>query len=189
MRAIDPPWRVMAIVSVALAMVAQDPEQFSLMSVEAGKSGSKLRGKTMMPKGFGFELHPELRGWCAENGYPAPNQQTYAMAAFIDYATTRGEKYKDWAATFRTWARNEIAYRKYPPDPVWPPGHPGAPISPDGGMRMNGSRAFGNLRRGGMTGMTKGEAALDHNRAVMDAAGDRLGGPLAAAGVRPVHRG
>ena len=40
-------------------------------------------------EGFGFEAHPELRAWCAENGYPAPNQQRYIMEGYIDWAVKR----------------------------------------------------------------------------------------------------
>ena len=163
--------------TVALAMVAQDPEQFSLMSVEAGKTGSKLRGKTLLPKGFGFDSHPELRPWCGDNGYPAPNQQTFVMAAFVDWTTSRGDKYKDWASTFRTWARNEISYRKYPPPPEWPVGHPG--VTGQMVQRMPGGpgAAFAGLSRSRTAPATRGEQALDHNRSLMGA-----GRPMAPRG-------
>lgn len=162
--------------TVALAMVAQDPEQFSLMSVEAGKAGSKLKGKTLLPKGFGFDAHPEMRAWCFENDYPAPNQQRWVMEKFIDYAMARGDKQKDWVRTFYTYARNEISYGRPAPPPVWPEGTnpvaggvtgPVAPVPTGNGQSRN---TFAGLQRSRSPMPTRGEQALDHNRSVMEQA-------------------
>lgn len=160
--------------TVSLAMVGQDPEQFSLLSVEAGKAGSKIRGKCQLPKGFGFEAHPELRNWCFENQYPAPNQQKNIMDKFLDYAAGRGEKQKDWPATFRTYARKEIEYGRMPPPPQWPDGHPSANSVPQPPPTFPGrSNAFTGLNRGGTRAFqSKGEQAADHNQSVMAAARD-----------------
>ena len=161
--------------TVSLAVVAQDPEQFSL--IDGGKSSSKLKGKTLIPKGFGLDSHPGMRAWCFENGYPAPNQQKWLMEKFIDYAVARDDKQKDWVRTFYTYARNELAYRKYPPDPIWPEGVlpmaggstvPGA-VTPIGIVPSRNT--FANLARARPSTMpSRGEQALDHNRSVMDTA-------------------
>ena len=160
--------------SVALAMVSQDPEQFSLKSVEAGKANSKLRGKHLIPKNFGFDSHPELRSWCLENGYPAPNQQRFILEKFVDFAVMGAHKYADWAATFRNYARNEFAYNKLPPVAEWPAGHPALlqPAQPPTMVAAAAPKtAFANLARGRTTmpAQTRGEAALEHNRGMMSA--------------------
>lgn len=150
----------------AAAMVAQDPEQFSLMSMEAVGT-KKPRGKTLMPKGFGYDMFPALREWAGKNGCPAPNQQAWLMERFIDYCNGRSEKFKDWEAGFRTWASNEMGkFRHSPPPPVWGSEGPPAgfesipPVAPRTGFGNSG--AFSGLAR-----RSRGEVALDHNSAVL----------------------
>jgi hypothetical protein len=102
--------------ALAHAMASQDPESFSLINLDAA-SKKAPRGKTLIPRTFGFETcKDDLRGWCSSNGYPTDEDQIYIMERFLDYANGRGDKQKDWGATFRTYARNEIAsYKRFPP--------------------------------------------------------------------------
>jgi hypothetical protein len=157
--------------AMAVAMAAQDPDQFSLMNVEAGTK--KPRGRTMLPKGFGYDAHPGLRPWAAENGYPAPNQQDYIMEKFIDYASGRGEKYKDWPATFRDYARNEISrFNRRPPPPQWANDSPVQPQS-NGHANAGKPSPFAGLSRG-RGPLSRGEMAAEHNATMLDQAEQML---------------
>lgn len=150
--------------SVALAMTAQDPEQFSLVSVEASRKASKVKGKTRIPKDFGFEQNPELRVWCAANGLAAPNQQRYIMEKFCDDAASKAFMYKDWSGAFRNYARNEtVAYSRGIPAPVWAEGDPrGLQLeSPLRIVRPNG--VPGGFANNGLRSPSRHELATAHN--------------------------
>lgn len=158
--------------ALATAMAAQDPEQFGIASVEA--TTKRPRGMTMLPKGFGYMMFPDLRGWAAENGYMQDFQQDEIMDKFIDFATARGDKQKDWVAAFRNYARNEISrFRRYPSNVP--------PMAPQrqqqlGGMGVEQSGAVkpgafaGLQRRTAMPGvpMSKGDQIAANNLAKLE---------------------
>jgi hypothetical protein len=140
--------------ALAAAMALQDPEGFALVSVET--AGSKARGRRALPRQFGFESNPDLRDWCAQNGYPTPQDQDWVMAGFVDYSLARNELSKDWAAAFRLWATKEISYGRLPPS-LRVGAQAGLPLSqgsafagltarnqsPGERARMNNAAAFG----------------------------------------------
>jgi len=102
-------------IQLSMAMTMQDPDQFSLIAPEAA-AGRKPRGKTALPKLFGFEAHPNLREWLAnEVSYPHPADQDWFMTAFKDFSSARDDRHKDWPSAFRNWVRNSISYKKVPP--------------------------------------------------------------------------
>lgn len=94
--------------TLSAAMTIQDPEHFALVAPEAARGTA--RGKRSLPRGFGYEMFPQLRHWCAAQGYPRSQDQDWVMSRFIDYATARGEHAKDWCAAFRLWAAREFSY-------------------------------------------------------------------------------
>lgn len=99
---------------LAAAMAVQDPERFALVGTESARA-STARGRRTLPRGFGFEMHPELREWCAVHGYPTPEDQDWVMEGFLNYIQARNEVAKDWAAKFREWAQREITFGRLPP--------------------------------------------------------------------------
>lgn len=98
---------------LAAAMAQQDPERFSMVVTETARSG--VRGRRSLPKGFGFQMFPDLRDWCAGHGYPTTEDQDWAMEAFIDFSQARNDQAKDWAAQFKVWAAKELSYGRVPP--------------------------------------------------------------------------
>lgn len=104
--------------ALSVAMSTQDPANLGLVNTEA--AGRKIpRGKSALPRGFGYDsIADDLRGWCLTHGYPTLEDQQYIMEKFIDYAKSRDERNKDWSAAFRTWATNEISFRRFPPSYV-----------------------------------------------------------------------
>jgi hypothetical protein len=135
--------------SVSAAMAVQDPQRFALVAAETAGAGT--RGRRSLPKGFGYEMHPQLRHWCAEQGFDASQDQQWLMDRFIDYSVARGERAKDWAAAFRSWAARELSYGRRPP------GHnPGAQALLEL-SRPSASAAFAKLAT------TRGERARVNN--------------------------
>lgn len=143
--------------ALAAAMAVQDPEQFVLGAVETRTK--KPRGKTLLPKDFGFDKHPDLRGWCAENDYPHPEQQDWVMNKFCDWAWGKGEMYKEWDAVFRNFARNQIGY-----------GRAGMPM-PRSVARNHGPSPFSGLSR---SALTRGDAAAMRNLEALERADSSL---------------
>lgn len=139
--------------ALASVMASQDPAQFVLGAVEVRTK--KPRGKTLLPKDFGFDKHPELRAWCAENDYPHPEQQDWIMVKFCDWAWGKGEMYKEWDAVFRNFARNQIGY-----------GRVGMP-TPGVVSSLRKPSPFGGLSR---SAPTKGDAAAMRNLEALDRA-------------------
>lgn len=152
--------------ALSVVMATQDPENIGLVSLN-GLSKRVSRGKTALPKGFGYETcEQDLRGWCEQNGYPGEENQEWIMSKFIDYAKARDERQKDWAAAFRVWAGNEISrFRRLPPNPVGVGGAAGnAPQSRFMAMATKSS-PFAALQR---TAPTKGEQIINHNMRLME---------------------
>lgn len=148
--------------ALSTAMAAQDPESFGIANMEASSKRGP-RGKTMLTRGFGFEMYPGLRDWCEVNGYAGEANQDWIMAKFIDFATGRGDKQKDWPATFRTYSTNEIAhFRRYPPSVST------SPIGTHGELFAKpGGSSFASLQRN-PHGLNKGDRAVAHNRALLN---------------------
>jgi hypothetical protein len=142
---------------LAAAMAVQDPERFSLVAVESAKA-STARGRRSLPRGFGFEMHPELRRWCESHGYPTPEDQDWAMEGFINHIQARNELAKDWAAKFKEWAQREIGFGRLPPSRR-AGGQAGLPF---GSARSSGA-VFANL-------LSKGEVARNRNAALFNEA-------------------
>lgn len=158
--------------ALATAMSVQDPTAFGIMNMEAGaKKGP--RGKTLIPKDFGFDTCvDDLRGWCAKNMYPSDADQAYIMEKFIDYATGRGDKQKDWPATFRVYAANEIQhFRRFPPTKQI--GVSGTLFHPEASDAKAAASPFANLVR---RMPTKGDRTISHNHALLDNAANRTRG-------------
>jgi len=155
--------------ALATAMAAQDPEMFGVMNVEASsKRGPK--GVVTIPRGFGYDMCPTLREWAAGNGYPTPYAQDWIMTKFIDFSLSRGDRQKDWAAAYRTYARNEITmFRRNPP--LQPPDSEG--LFPEVGPAQSRPRpggGFDGLQRGSLS---RGDRATAHNKSLLDRVGAR----------------
>lgn len=133
--------------ALSTAIAAQNPEQFSLVTVEA--AGTRARGKCGLPKGFGYEAHPELIDWAAKHGFPEPGDRAWVMERFIDYSLKKGSKWVSWPAAFRNWAVKDMQeFGNIPPSQV--KGLPPRPAGASPFARFNG-------------GASKGEVARDHN--------------------------
>lgn len=147
--------------AVAAAMAAQDPESFGIMSVEA-VSKRIPRGKTNITRGFGFDMHPELRTWCEGSGYVGEEAQDWIMSRFIDFSTGRGDKQKDWPATFRTYAANEISrYNRLPPrTPPLAAGSTGSLFAVPRPSAPSGRAVY-------PSSASKGDRAIAHNMALL----------------------
>lgn len=158
--------------SMSMVMAAQDPEEFAVGSVE-GKSTKRPRGKTKLPRDFGWQLMPGMEDHLATIGYAAANQRAWLMNDFMDYCSSRGILSQDWTAEFRRYAANQIASFawKIPaaemPQDMFDAGE-GA-TTPGGG----GFARFG--RRGAQVGRSasRGDEATNHNLNVFAAAGAR----------------
>jgi hypothetical protein len=99
--------------AIASAMAAQEPDLFALVCPEG--ASSKAKGKQSMPRNFGYQLHPELRHWVADNGYPTEEDQEFVLNGFYLYVQDKGIKAKDWKATFKRYAITEIQWGRLPP--------------------------------------------------------------------------
>lgn len=107
--------------AAASVMAQQDPEQFALVAVESAKP--KARGKTGLPKGFGFQMYPELIGYAHSIGCITDEDKAWIMQSYVDYIESRDERAKSWPAHFRTWARRQIEqFRAVPPSRQARPG-------------------------------------------------------------------
>lgn len=153
--------------ALAAAMAVQDPEMFSLTSTEA--SSKKPRGKTLVPKNFSYEAHPELRAWVEERDYIGEIEQQEIMDAFIDFSKSRTGMYKDWPATFRNYVRNAEKFNPRPPRQAAARMHD-AHIE-DGSVKVN---PFARLKRLGAP-ISKGDQAAAQNSLMLDRAAASLG--------------
>jgi hypothetical protein len=134
--------------ALSSAMAVQDPDQFSLIAVEA--ASAKAKGKTKLPKGFGFEAHPELIEWASLHGFPQPEDRAWIMEKFIDYSLKKDSRWVNWASAFRNWSTKELEFGSLPPSraAAFPARKPAtSPFS----------------RFVDTSGASKGEVARDHN--------------------------
>lgn len=99
--------------ALSTAMAVQEPDLFGVVCVEAATP--KAKGKCSVPKNFGYTIHPQLSDWARENGYPTQEDQRWVMARFHDYCQAKAVVGKDWPATFRNWAGNELLWGRMPP--------------------------------------------------------------------------
>ncbi len=146
--------------ALSVAMSMQDPDNLGVMSTETVAKRT-VRGKTALPKGFGFESCSEdLRSWCDDHGYVGAVDQAYIMEKFIDYAKSRDQRNKDWAAAFRTYATDEISrFRRYPP---------GSGATTAQGVRpVTAISPFGALQRNAVP-MSRGDAVASRNQERME---------------------
>lgn len=143
-------------IQMSMAMVAQDPEQFSLVAPEAA-AGRKPRGKHGLPKVFGFEQHPDLRDWLTAEGWPDRGHQDWFMQSFKDFATSRDERAKDWPATFRNWHRKAIQFKQLPP------GCGNAVIASGGRAAEQRGSPFANLAGAARQPVSRGEQIAERN--------------------------
>lgn len=158
--------------ALSTAMAAQDPDSFGITNMEASSKRGP-RGKTMLTRGFGFDVYPDLRPWCEVNGYVGEENQDWIMARFIDFATGRGDKQKDWPATFRTYATNEIIrFHRYPPSAAAvAPGTPGELFAK---TAKSSGASFASLQRHPAV-LSKGDRATAHNLALLNQVDTRPG--------------
>lgn len=103
--------------ATATAMSMQDSEQFSLVAVEGGKAKSKKAptGKTQLPKGFGYQMYPDLIAFVHGLGCTEDEDKSWMMKSYLDYCESRGELAKGWQAHFRLWSRRQIEHFKAVP--------------------------------------------------------------------------
>lgn len=99
--------------AMSQAMSAQAPDLFAVSGAEPARASTK--GRRLMPKDFGYDMHPGLREWAAANGYPTQEDQDWVMRRFHDYCGQKAPMYTKWDAAFRNWAENEILYGRVPP--------------------------------------------------------------------------
>lgn len=154
--------------ALATAMSVQDPDAFGIGNVEA-KSKRGPRGKCLMPKGFGYDLFPDLRQFGVECGYyPTEHDQDWIMSKFIDFASRGGEMYKDWSAAFRTYARNEReSFNRFPPPDPNQTQSKGLFDSESTVYPARRPSPFEGLRRGGAQ-QSRGDAAASRNMEALD---------------------
>lgn len=146
--------------ALSAAMVMQSPEQFSLVATETARSTT--RGRQSIPRGFGYQMHPELRQWAAQNGFPTPEDQDWVMSGFIDYSVARGERVKEWAAAFKVWAARELSFGRRPPS---------ARLGAQGGLALAVAGTPGKF--GSPPGRSRAEHVRAHNAAMFGTAARR----------------
>ena len=147
--------------AASFAVSSQAPEQFGLYATEA--ASAKPRGKTALPKDFGYDKHPELLDFVVERGVTDLAAQAELMDEFCTWARSKDERYKDWAAAFMNSVRRRLERATAG----------GAGRAAPGGLRW--SRSSG-LQPGAPS---RGEAAAARNAALFDLLG---GAPRAAGG-------
>jgi hypothetical protein len=147
---------------LSATMSAQDPEQFALVAAEGAKPTTK--GKRPLPRGFGYDMHPGLREWARSTHFPEERDQDWIMRKFLDYCASRNPSYKDWEATFRTWAEKEVVSFKAVPPGVMERRQNGAPRN---GLGLQSSPFASIAARG------KGDVARDHNAHVFSQVASR----------------
>lgn len=99
--------------AISAAMAAQEPDLFALVCPEG--ASSKAKGRHMLPQNFGYKLHPDLRRWVEENGYPTEEDQDFILRGFFLYVESKGVTAKDWKATFKRYALTELQWGRMPP--------------------------------------------------------------------------
>jgi hypothetical protein len=144
----------------AMAMAAQDPEEFAVAGVEA-RSAKKPRGMTLIPRDFGWQYLPGMEEFLEANGYPAANQRKWLMQEFMDYCSSRGIKSRDWAAEFRRFASSTLDRFG---DRIPAPELPVDLFDAESSQKVT-QGAFGRFggRQAGPRSVSRGEAATNHN--------------------------
>jgi hypothetical protein len=161
--------------SMAMVMAAQDPQEFAMASVD-GRAARKPRGKTALPRDFGWKhlAGAGIEEWLASNGYPALNQREWLMTNFIDYTLSRDDKSADWAAQFRLHASITLAqFSQRIPAPELP-----QDLFDDAGGAASANAPRGPFGRFGRTqsasrGGSAGEDAVNWNLNKMGASARR----------------
>ena len=65
----------------------------------------KRKNATAYPEDF--EISESLKSWCVAQGVNNPMPH---LEAFRDYHVSKGSRFIDWAAAFRTWVRNRSRF-------------------------------------------------------------------------------
>lgn len=74
--------------------------------------GETAKRKTSSPYPENFELSESLKAWVVEQRCPDVGAQ---LEAFRDYHVSKGSRFIDWDAAFRTWIRNSFKFGKVRP--------------------------------------------------------------------------
>lgn len=83
------------------ALAVQSPGEFSVVAVESARG--RVKGLTMIPRGFGLHVDPALTECLILNGVISPVDQVKLMERFVAESRASRARHGDWVEAFKAY--------------------------------------------------------------------------------------